>query len=239
MPKSVLKLGLAALLSANFAAAQNAPPPDPWSGTVSFGYLATTGNSESVSVNGATEIIYEKGRWKHTLDASALGSQDDADTTAEAYQFGWKSDFKFNEYNYLFLDLRWQKDLFSGYEQQTAESLGYGRRLINTDKHVLNAELGIGAKQADLIGGVSQDETIALGLLDYTWQLSETASFSQDVRVEAGEENTYLESVTALNTKVFKNLGLVLSYTVRNNSDVPTDTESTDTFTAISLEYVF
>ncbi|MEM1263759.1 MAG: DUF481 domain-containing protein [Pseudomonadota bacterium] len=211
----------------------------PWTGKVSFGYLATTGNSEATSVNGATEISYEKGKWKHTLDASALGSQDDVDTTAEAYQLGWKTDYSLGEFDYIFVDLRWLKDKFSGYEQQTSESIGYGRRIINTDKHVLNLEIGAGAKQAELRNGISQDETILLGTADYDWQFSETASFSQELRVEAGDENTFLESVTALNAKIFKDLGLVISYTVRNNSDVPVDTEKTDTFTAISLEYLF
>jgi putative salt-induced outer membrane protein len=34
-------------------------------------------------------------------------------------------------------------------------------------------------------------------------------------------------------------LALVLSYTIKNNSDVPAGVEETDTFTAISLEYAF
>ena len=228
------------VLAATQVGAQSAPAPsDPWNGKVSLGYLATTGNAEAVSANAATEISYERGRWKHTLDASALGSQDDVDTTAEAYQLGWKTDLSLGEFDYVFVDLRWLKDKFSGYDQQTTESLGYGRRLINHPSHILNAEIGVGAKQAELRNGVSQDETIVLGLLDYDWTITEASKLTQDIRVEAGDENTYLESVTALNTKVFGNLGLVVSYTVRNNSDVPAGTEQTDTFTAISLEYVF
>jgi len=31
----------------------------------------------------------------------------------------------------------------------------------------------------------------------------------------------------------------VLAYTVRNNTDVPDDTEKTDTMTSVSLEYSF
>ncbi len=211
----------------------------PWVGKASLGYLATTGNSESTSVNASTEISYESGKWKHTADAIALGSKDDVDTTAEAYQLGWKTDYSIREFDYLFGEVRWQKDKFSGYDQQLSESVGYGRRVLNNDKHMLNVEVGVGAKQSDLRDGTSQNETILLGGLDYTWQLSETASFGQDVRIEAGDENTYLESVSALNAKVFENLALVLSYTVRNNSDVPVGSEKTDTFTAISLEYAF
>lgn len=235
------KLLIASLASLAFAPAYAAEEEaeSPWSGKVSLGYLATTGNSENTSVNAAAEGSYEEGRWKHTATAIALGSSDDIDTTAEAYQLGWKSDFTLREFDYLFGEVRWQKDKFSGYDQQLSEALGYGRRILNSDTHILNAEIGIGAKQADLRDGTSQNETIALGALDYTWNLSETASFGQNLRVEAGSDNVYLESVSALNAKVLENLALVFSYTIRNNSDVPVGSEKTDTFTAISLEYGF
>ena len=211
----------------------------PWDGKVSFGYLATSGNSENTSVNGAAEVSFTHGKWKHIVDALALGSQDDVDTTAEAYQLGWKSDYSLSEFNYLFGTARWQKDKFSGYDQQTTQAIGYGRRILNSANHVLNAEIGVGAKQSDLRDGTSQDETILLGAIDYTWSISETAEFGQDIRVESGSDNTYLESVTALSAKVLGDLALVLSYTVQNNSDVPLGSEKTDTFTAISLEYAF
>ena len=57
--------------------------------------------------------------------------------------------------------------------------------------------------------------------------------------MEAGKSNTYAESVTAISAKLLGDLALVASYTIRNNSDVPPLTEKTDTFTALSLEYVF
>ncbi len=221
------------------AGAQEEEAKSPWAGKASLGYLATTGNSENTSVNAAGEVSYEQGKWKHTADALALGSKDAVDTTAEAYQLGWKSDYSLREFDYLFGEVRWQKDKFSGYDQQLSEAIGYGRRVLNSDVHILNAEVGLGAKQADLRDGTSQNETILLAGLDYTWNISETASFGQDVRIESGSDNTYLESVSALNAKVYENLALVLSYTIKNNSDVPLGSEKTDTFTAISLEYAF
>lgn len=234
----MIRMSLAALLLLAGGIAQ-AQDESPWAGRASLGYLATTGNSENSSANAAFEISHTGDRWKHTLDASALGAQDTNTTTAEAYQLGWKSDLSLSEFDYLFASARWQKDKFSGYDQQTTEAIGYGRRLINSDVHILNAEIGVGAKQADLRDGTSQDETILLGALDYSWIITETAKFSQDVRVESGSENTYLESVSALSAKLYENLALVVSYTIKNNSDVPLGSEKTDTFTAISLEYAF
>ena len=60
-----------------------------------------------------------------------------------------------------------------------------------------------------------------------------------DLKVEAGSDNTYLESVTAVKSTLVGNLALVASYTVKHNTDVPALTEKTDTYTALSLEYAF
>lgn len=73
----------------------------------------------------------------------------------------------------------------------------------------------------------------------YEWKLSDTATFTQDLLVESGAENTYLESKTALSASLVGNLALVVSYTIKSNSDVPLGTEKTDTFTALALEYAF
>ena len=67
----------------------------------------------------------------------------------------------------------------------------------------------------------------------------ETADFTQYFAIEFGEENTYLESVSALSARLIGKLALVASFTVKNNSDVPGGAEDTDTYTALSLEYGF
>jgi putative salt-induced outer membrane protein len=217
----------------------------PWAGTVSLGYLGTTGNTESTSYNAATEVSYTANKWKHTFSASAIGAETsdpttaEDSTTAEAYNASLRSDYSFNEHDFLFGLLDWRKDRFSGFDQQISATLGYGRRLVNTDKHNLNATIGLGYRTSDLADGTTEDETIGRAGLDYTWHLTETSEFGQDLTVEYGSSNTYVESVSALRAEVLGELALVLSYTVRHNTDPPPLSEETDTFTAISLEYAF
>ncbi|MEM7502003.1 MAG: DUF481 domain-containing protein [Pseudomonadota bacterium] len=211
----------------------------PWSGKVVFGFLATDGNTENTSLNSGFEVGYATGKWAHLLDGLAINSTQDGDTTAEAYQLGWKTEYNFNETNYLFGRVNWRKDRFSGYETQLSETIGYGRRLIDTGTHILNAEIGAGARQLDLPDGTSENDVIVRGGLDYTWAMSETAEFTQDLIIESGETNTYLESITALKAQLFGDVALVASYTIKNNSDVLPGVEETDTYTALSLEYAF
>lgn len=211
----------------------------PWAGKVVFGYLATSGNTDNSSLNAAFEVSYTVDKWKHSFAAAAINATEDNATTADAVEAAWKSARNFSEHSYLFGQLDWREDRFSGYETQFSQTFGYGRRLIDTDKHKFSAEIGAGARQSDLSDGTKESETIVRGGLQYVWKLSETASFTQIVAVESGRENTFTESVTALSAKLVGNLALVASYTVKNNSDVPPLTEKTDTYTALSLEYLF
>lgn len=235
------KLLTGTLVAATLLGATAAPAQDegPWSGKASLGYLSTSGNSESLNVSTAAQVGYVSGRWEHLAEASAVGAQQDEQTTAEAYLAAWKSTYSLTDRDYVFGRLRWQKDKFSGYDQQMSETVGYGRRILDDERHVLNGEVGIGLRQSDLRDGTSEDETILRGLLDYTLKLSENAEFGQDFLVESGSDNTFMESVTELSASLVGALSLKASYTVRRNTSVPPGSEKTDTFTAIALEYAF
>lgn len=211
----------------------------PWSGTTSLGYLATTGNTENKSYNAAAEVSYARNKWIHTASASAIGAAESNTTTAEAYDAAWKSEYAFNEHDFLFGLIDWRKDRFSGFDEQLSGTLGYGRRLINSEKHALSATAGLGYRTSDLSDGTSDSSAIGRGGLDYEWTFSETSNFQQTLAVEAGSENTFYESVSAVRARLVGELALVVSYTVRHNSDVPVGNENTDTFSAISLEYAF
>jgi putative salt-induced outer membrane protein len=211
----------------------------PWSGSVSFGYLATSGNTENSNLNSSFEVGYATGKWEHLLDAYAINASENNVNTAEAYGVGWKSERNLSEHNFLFGRLSYRNDRFSGFTTQFSQALGYGRRFINTEAHMLNAEIGAGARQSERADGVDENDLILDGGLHYQWTFSETANFTQDFAVEYGELNTYLESVSAVTARLVGQLALVASYTVKNNSDVPVGTENTDTFSAIALEYRF
>lgn len=214
-------------------------PESPWSGKARLGYLATSGNTDNTNLAGAFEISYSAEKWAHFFDATTIKASESNTTTAEAYSAGWKSERTLSEVNFLFGRLDWRKDRFSGYDTQFSQTVGYGHRLIDNDKHSLNGELGFGARQSELADGRSESETILTGGLYYKWAISENAEFTQDLLVEVGNENTFSQSKTAVSATLAGNLALVASYTIKNNSEVPPGTEKTDTFTALSLEYSF
>jgi putative salt-induced outer membrane protein len=232
-------LALLSLIGMTVVQAQENDASGPWFGHVKFGYLATSGNTDNSNLNTGFQIGYEAASWVHTLDAFAINASEDNTTTAEAYELGWKSERNLSEVDFLFGRLNWRNDRFSAYREQFSQSVGYGRRLIDAAPHTLNAEIGVGARQSERADGVKENDLIGRGGLYYKWQFSETAAFTQDFVVESGENNTYLESITAVTARLVGNLALVASYTIKDNSEAPAGTESTDTYTAVSLEYAF
>ena len=54
---------------------------DPWSGEVGVGYLATSGNSDTTSLNGKLALDYVSGPWKNAFAGSAINSSDDEGST--------------------------------------------------------------------------------------------------------------------------------------------------------------
>jgi putative salt-induced outer membrane protein len=219
--------------------AQGTEEESGWSGKAALGYLATSGNTENSTLNTRFEVGFATGKWAHTVEAAAITASEDEVTTAEAYDLGWKSERQLSDKNFVFGRLQWRKDNFGAYDTQFSQTVGYGRRLIETDVHNLNLEVGAGARQSELQFGGKENETILTAGGYYTWILSENAEFTQNLTSEIGGENTYLESYTALTARLVGNLALVASYTIKNNSDVPPLIEKTDTYSALSLEYVF
>ncbi len=230
---------LAGLVAPVCVFAQEQEQKSPWAGKAKLGYLATSGNTENSTLNTGFEVSYTAGKWTHLAEAFAINASENKVTTAEAYDLGWKSERNLSEHDFLFGRLQWRTDGFGAYATQFSQSIGYGRRLIETDKHKLNAEIGVGLRQSELQLGAAQDEAIVRGGVYYKWQFSETAEFRQDLSVESGSLNTYLESVTALSAKLVSDLALVASYTIKHNTTVPPLTEKTDTYTALALEYTF
>jgi putative salt-induced outer membrane protein len=235
-----MSLRACCLSLATFAfAAVGAEPTDALTGKAELGYLATTGNTETSSLNAKLAMAFELADWRHSLNLAAVKAADSGVTTAERYQAGLKSDYKFNEHDYLFATVNWEQDEFAGFSQRTSEAVGYGRQLLHSDAHHLEVELGAGARQTDLVLGPSLDETIVRASGKYKWTISEGAAFDQSLIVEKGSETTYTESVSAFAARIVGTLGMKLSYTIKNNSKVPVGLINTDTYTAIGIEYTF
>jgi putative salt-induced outer membrane protein len=217
-----------------------APPRGEASGHVEAGFLSTDGNSTSHSVNGKVHAEYKKERWKDTFETSMVNTAGTTGTTAERYTANDKVDYLIYEKNYAFVSGEWEKDLFGGIRERTSETAGVGRHFLAGPTHVLDAEIGGGARQTEEnVTANKQNEAIGRVSGRYEWKFTDKNAFTEAVKSEAGETNTFSESVTQLKLAIVGNLSSALSYTLRHNSDVPAGREHIDTEAAVNLVYDF
>ena len=210
-----------------------------WEGNISFGYLASTGNTETENFNGEVKAAYSLIGWVHNVFLSTVGSRDAGATTGERYQAQYKLDKTLSDKSYLFGRLAYDKDRFSGFDSKTSGVAGFGHRLVDNERHLLKGELGAGTRFEQLLDGTSNRNAILLGNMDYLFRFSENAEFTQTLLMEMGRDNNYTESISRIRSKLIGSLAVALAYTVKHNTNQPVSNQKTDTYTAISLDYKF
>ena len=208
-----------------------------WSGDAEFGAVFSSGNTDSQNISARSRLRYEIPLWRHTLQLEAFTGSEDGATTQERYLGTFQTDRKLTARDYLFGALRTEKDRFSGYDYQRSLSAGYGRRVADTERLRLDLEAGAGARQARLEDGDSENETIfrGAGALDY--RINSALRFTEDLLIQAGDDNTEAESISALRYRLNDRFTARFALTVKHNTDVPEDRDKTDTITSISLVY--
>ena len=237
MKNQLWALGCASMLSGNAMAIEFMGSD--WKGEGEFGYVATSGNTDTANLKARLGLVNERDQWRHTAALEALNTSDSDTTTAERYAASWQTDYKFAEFEYVFGRLQYETDKFSGYDYRISETIGYGRRVLHRDNMTLDLEAGPGARQSKLDTGESQNEMIFRLAGRYAWQITEQSRFTQDLSFDIGEDATISRSVTAVQASIVGNLAMKLSYTVENVSDVPPGVKKTDTETAATLVYSF
>lgn len=227
-------LALAPLLSFAAAAGES-------SGEASLGVLVTDGNTQSRSINGKLHHVHTADPYKNSfLFATINTSSTDGSASVERYTVSDKLDRAVSERGYLFAVLEWEKDLGGAVRERLSEAIGYGHHVLTGPEHLLDLELGVGARQEEQNGtGIETQNVIARGAGRYEWKLAEQSSLVEAVKTEVGEDNTFVESVTELRMPLRGRLSASLSYTVRHNTETAPGVEPTDTATAAALTWQF
>ena len=233
---------IAAALSLSQAAfAQDEEVQEGWSGTGEFGFVQTSGNTDTSALNLGLKFKYEKDQWRHNFNAAALRSEKDDVVDAERYNMGFQSDYKLSDRSYLFGSARYDTDKFAPYDPVSTVAAGYGYTILDNEKHFLLGEIGAGYRlQEEALTGIDRDEAIFRGRLDYAWHISDNTDFTNLFLVEAGSDNTYYENTTSLAVGINSKFAVKASFQWRHNSDLPPGAvDDTDTQFTTNLVYNF
>ena len=216
-----------------------AEPAPPWKGEAELGVVSTSGNTENTSIKVRANVVNVQDNWRHTAKFDALNTSTATAITSERYALSGKSDYKFDDRSFAFGLLGYENDRFAGFDSRISEVLGYGYRAINQDDLTLDLEIGPGARQTKLRNNTSSNEFMGYLAGKLLWKFSPSASLSEDLTSEVGEDTTITRSVTALTAQLAGSLAMKLSFTARHISKVPALVKSKDTETAMTLVYGF
>jgi putative salt-induced outer membrane protein len=211
-----------------------------WSGEVDLGASLATGNTERTALSGSTKVILDQIRWTHEFRARADFAEDQEETTEQRVFASLETNYKIDARLYVFGKASYEDDRFSGFDYRITETAGLGYRVIDTDDVTFNVELGPGARQTR-VRATDEFENEAVGSLsgDFAWRVSEGAEITEETSVIVGSERTTIDTTAALTTEIVDPIAARFSFNLRHDTDVPADSESTDTLTKASLVYKF
>lgn len=239
MNKSLILLGLCAAGNA-FAADE----VKPFSMDGEFGYIATTGNTETTSIKGKLSAHQELTQWSNDYIIEALYKKDQIDgvdkTTAQKYFLSGQGNYKLeNPDHRLFGFASYEDDKFSSFNYQATLAAGWSQKMWEDEVSKLNYSIGPGYSFSETKTGEDQNGLIVRAAMDYQWKISDSANFKQLLSTEIGEDNTKSKSETSVSAKITEGLSLKVSLIMDHNSDVPAEKDNLDTQTAITVVYTF
>lgn len=210
------------------------------SGGAGAGLLVASGNTESQSANVDVNATFAWEIWRHKLKLSGYQASEDGEDTAERYTGSVQSDYRFSERGYLFVNGNYSSDRFGAFDRRASLTAGLGRRMLEREAMTLDLEAGLGRRISEPDGTNDREREDIVRLNgDYDWKFAATSRFTQSLQVQAGDDSTETESVSSIRSRLAADLSWRLSHTIVHNSEVPAGTDSTDTFTAVSIEYAF
>lgn len=255
MMKRYACIAAIALLSALAARADEAPPPPNgvWTGKGQLGFLDSQGNTNARSGNAMLDTGYVDAPWKHALHLEGLYGENSGIVSAERWQALWQSNYAFTTNLFAFGGLRYDHDLFSGFDYQGSVTAGVGYSVFNTKSTQLSVQVGAGyrtLRPEDIVkdpnGLVIQrtllpksSDAIGTGGINYSQALTASTTLSDKLTVEAGSLNTLVTNALALAVKMTDKLAVSLGYSLEDNSKPPGKLKKLDTTETVNLVYGF
>lgn len=256
MQKVSLALVLSMLAATSFA---DEDTKDPWDIEVDLGIIATSGNTETTSVQAKLDVKQNLEKWENQFILSTLFKEDEVtkddgttskEKTAEKYFGSAKFAYLIGvEKSYLFGFGSHTRDNFGAYRTYSTLALGYGDWLYSSKSLNWFIEAGPGyfegekvIKGSDPAAPYTLSEESGAILRAATaleWKITATAEFKQLLSVESGEDNTRTQSETSLSTSITEAMKMKVGVSVANDTDVAPGKKKTDTTTFLNLVYNF
>lgn len=235
------------------AFADDPPPMNTWTGKGQIGYLSSQGNTDARSANAAVDMSFATQSWQHSLHVGGLYSQSAGITSGERWDGLFQSNVNITPALYSFGALRYERDLFSGFDFQASASIGVGWKLLATKTTQLSVQAGPGIRAERpqqlvtddsghviaRVRGNTERSGILSASLNYSQQLTPTATLADKFLAESGDGNTLYTNQLTLTLKVSTHLAVSLGYAIQDNTAPPAGQKNLDTTETANLVYSF
>lgn len=234
--------------------ADSAPPPmGVWTGKGQFGFLSSNGNTDAKAINANLDMTYTQDPWKHELHLGGLYGENSDIVSAERWDARWQSNYNFSSALFVFGELRYEHDLFDGFQYQGSGAAGLGYKIYNSDAIKLSVQLGAGYRELrpeelvkdaagaviERIPGASAGDAMMSAGLDYAQKLTGTTTLTDTLSIEVAQGNKLLTNSLGLAVKISTRLALALGYAIKDNTEPPAGLKKLDTVTTVNLQYSF
>ena len=256
-----MRAALVGVLLGPVTALAATPPPAPpaahFTGKGQLGFVASQGNAQGKSANAAIDLNYLSGLWKHSLDLTTLYGQSLGIVSAERWTVMRQSNRKISADAYAFGSLRYEHDMFDGFQYQANGALGVGYTLIHSKATTLSTQVGAGymVSRPETLTSIAlanpvrtfierlpqPSERYAIGTLgvNYEHTITSTTSVSDKLLVNAGSVNTLVTNALALVVKVSTQLALSVGYNLQDNTHPAPGIQHLDSIETVNLVYAF
>lgn len=218
-----------------------------WSGTGEAGYINTTGNKDSETLNAKLKAKYAQ----ETRDFSALLEaehkaetiEETKETLSERYVAEFQADQYFNSARtfYGFANIRGEQDKPVDLNSDLNTTIGLGKVLYETKASLLKGELGAGYQKVKFKVATEDNfnQTIGRAKLDFTHKLNDSLTFKQDALYIYGSEQYKIETNTGLRASLTSSLAAGVNYKYRHNSNPGDENKKDDGELSLNLIYNF
>lgn len=176
------------LNSSNLAAEEK--PFKPWEEKAELSLLSKNGNSQETTFFGKNIFSYGWKKYVLEVAGSALETIEKNTTTAEEYSASEELTRTFTKRSYTYERFAWEKNRFSGIQNQFHPSVGLGQKFLDSLKNHLKAEIGVGYFDEERTNETTNTFATGRSYTKYSRVFNETSELSQDLEYIANFDDT-------------------------------------------------
>ena len=152
-------------------------------------------NSDSASVNGSLDYQWEMDKWQQTLETDYVYKEEDNEEILNEFVFNTKSNYTFAPKQYVFGIVGYDYDKFRADGDRKVLGIGYGYKLLRTERIKASNEFSLATLQTDSI-----NEMIYRNSLWFSFKIVDRVTFTNKFLYEEGSDSdVYIRNETALN----------------------------------------